>query len=333
MATTLQFRRGSTANLASETGAVGELFVDTDKDTLVVMDGSTAGGFPLSRETTTQAAFDQANTATNDAASASQYANTGINNAASASAYANTGITLAQAAFDQANTGGGGGANTGNYTFSQNNITLTGNQNAVMNVSGNVFTFESDGTFISDTALLGDVLVTNDILTPLVYDSYGVVDPIQTGTLTVNGNLDVTGNLTATGLATANFGSTIVPDTNDRASAFTNGKILEINKKYFIQNSAGGHVIMPPTTGLSNGDVVEIYYKNSGGFTTTNLTVWAYAATGIGGDDIQKPAWINLNSLSPGESGGYAYMELSGQGMKITFIFRSSASKIWEIQY
>jgi hypothetical protein len=96
MATTLQFRRDTTANLASVTGAVGELFVDTDKDTIVVMDGSTVGGFPLSRETTTQSAFDQANT--------------GVNNAASASAYANTGITLAQAAFDQANTGGGGGA-------------------------------------------------------------------------------------------------------------------------------------------------------------------------------------------------------------------------------
>lgn len=50
MAKTLQFRRDTTANLASVTGAVGELFVDTTKDTIVVMDGSTAGGFPLQRE-------------------------------------------------------------------------------------------------------------------------------------------------------------------------------------------------------------------------------------------------------------------------------------------
>ena len=50
MAKTLQFRRGSTATLSSITGAVGELFVDTSKDTVVVMDGSTAGGFPLARE-------------------------------------------------------------------------------------------------------------------------------------------------------------------------------------------------------------------------------------------------------------------------------------------
>jgi hypothetical protein len=51
------------------------------------------------------AAFDQANTAVNNAASASLYANTGINNAASASLYANTGINNAASASLYANTG------------------------------------------------------------------------------------------------------------------------------------------------------------------------------------------------------------------------------------
>jgi hypothetical protein len=50
MAKTLQFRRDTTGNLASVTGAVGEIFIDTTKDTVVVMDGSTAGGFPLATE-------------------------------------------------------------------------------------------------------------------------------------------------------------------------------------------------------------------------------------------------------------------------------------------
>ena len=50
MAKTLQFRRGTTSELSSETGSVGELFVDTTKDTVVVMDGSTAGGFALATE-------------------------------------------------------------------------------------------------------------------------------------------------------------------------------------------------------------------------------------------------------------------------------------------
>ena len=47
MAKTLQFRRDTTANLASVTGSVGEIFIDTTKKTVVVMDGTTSGGFPL----------------------------------------------------------------------------------------------------------------------------------------------------------------------------------------------------------------------------------------------------------------------------------------------
>lgn len=47
MATQVQFRRGTTSQHGSFTGAVGEITVDTDKDTVVVHDGSQAGGFAL----------------------------------------------------------------------------------------------------------------------------------------------------------------------------------------------------------------------------------------------------------------------------------------------
>ena len=50
MAKTLQHRRDTTANLASEAGVIGEFFMDTTKNTLVVMDGSTNGGHPLALE-------------------------------------------------------------------------------------------------------------------------------------------------------------------------------------------------------------------------------------------------------------------------------------------
>ena len=46
----IQFRRGTTTQHSSFTGLLGEVTVDTDKKTLVVHDGSTTGGFPLSRE-------------------------------------------------------------------------------------------------------------------------------------------------------------------------------------------------------------------------------------------------------------------------------------------
>ena len=50
MAKQLQLRRGSTTDHASFTGALGEVTVDTDKDTVVVHDNATAGGVPLATE-------------------------------------------------------------------------------------------------------------------------------------------------------------------------------------------------------------------------------------------------------------------------------------------
>jgi len=50
MAKQLKLRRGTTSQHSSFTGAEGECTVDTTKDTLVVHDGSQAGGRPLLRE-------------------------------------------------------------------------------------------------------------------------------------------------------------------------------------------------------------------------------------------------------------------------------------------
>ena len=47
----VQHRRGTTAQVAGITGAAGELFVDTSKVTLVVMDGILQGGVSLATET------------------------------------------------------------------------------------------------------------------------------------------------------------------------------------------------------------------------------------------------------------------------------------------
>ena len=49
MATQIQLRRGTSAETAAFTGAVGEVTVDTTTDTVVVHDGSTVGGYPLLR--------------------------------------------------------------------------------------------------------------------------------------------------------------------------------------------------------------------------------------------------------------------------------------------
>lgn len=62
MSKTLQFRRGSTTLINTFAGSDGELFVDTSKATVVVMDGSTLGGTPLATEYFVTAALLRAST-------------------------------------------------------------------------------------------------------------------------------------------------------------------------------------------------------------------------------------------------------------------------------
>jgi len=57
MATQVQFRRGTTGETAAFTGALGEVTVDTVKQTCVIHNASQPGGFPLLREDGTNSAF------------------------------------------------------------------------------------------------------------------------------------------------------------------------------------------------------------------------------------------------------------------------------------
>ena len=66
MATQVQLRRGNNTQTIAFTGAVAEITIDTDKDTVVVHDGSTVGGVPLAKDSTVNAAFTAANTAAGD---------------------------------------------------------------------------------------------------------------------------------------------------------------------------------------------------------------------------------------------------------------------------
>ena len=64
MPTQVQFRRGSTTQHSAFTGANGEITIDVNKKTVVVHDGTTAGGYPLAPNTAfnvANAAFDSAN--------------------------------------------------------------------------------------------------------------------------------------------------------------------------------------------------------------------------------------------------------------------------------
>ena len=111
MATQIQWRRGNTAQTASFTGAVAEITVDTDKKTIVVHDGTTAGGIPLARESyltsnaaIAQGAYDKANSANVLAQASFNFANTANIKVDSAFAFANIANIKVDAVFAFANT-------------------------------------------------------------------------------------------------------------------------------------------------------------------------------------------------------------------------------------
>ena len=108
MATQVQLRRGNTAQTSTFTGATAEITVDTDKETIVVHDGSTAGGFPLARESSSNTAGSYANSAYATANSAQSYANSAFataNTSAAAGSYSNSAFGVANSAASYANSG------------------------------------------------------------------------------------------------------------------------------------------------------------------------------------------------------------------------------------
>jgi uncharacterized delta-60 repeat protein len=186
MAKTLQFRRGTTAELSSVTGAEGELFVDTTKDTVVVMDGSTAGGKPLATEafvgTAVSNLIDSAPGALdtlNELAAAlgddANFATSISNTVATAGSYANS-------AFAKANTAGAV-YTTGSLSVA---IPLTIQSNSSVTISA------GDGAYPNDpinlNAYSGNVFVRNTGEFPVTGGR------LTAGTIRANNWQDYSGN-------------------------------------------------------------------------------------------------------------------------------------------
>lgn len=71
MSTQVRLRGGTTSQHSTFTGAEREVTVDTDKDTLVVHDGATAGGIPLAKQSAVDAKADLAGDSSQDFSTAS----------------------------------------------------------------------------------------------------------------------------------------------------------------------------------------------------------------------------------------------------------------------
>ena len=160
MSKTLQFRRYTTSNLASITGASGELIVDTTLNQITVHDGNKAGGWYAANAITLQTVWNTANAAANSANS------------------------------DLANTGG---TITGN-------LLITGTANVRGNLYSTTITTStgSGGNLTIDPDGYGDVIFTP--YTEVFIQSSNTSVNTTTGALIVSGGLGVAGNVFTGGL-------------------------------------------------------------------------------------------------------------------------------------
>ena len=268
MAKLLKLRRGTTSQHSSFTGAEGEVTVDTDKETLVVHDGSTAGGHPV-------AAQDMANVPAgtilgtqleNSGVSAGQYGSSsaipivtvdaqGLVTAASTTAIDSTTIANGSSSVSVANNGAI--TSNANHDFSAG-IDVTGNiTTQTGDVQINTGDLDINHTHprinFNDSNANPDWSIINNDGALGFYDQTNAAYRFQVNTdghVDVNGNLDfgagidVTGNITNTGTITSGgnieisstYPSLVLTDTNN-------------NSDYRITNNDGQLIIFDSTNG------------------------------------------------------------------------------------
>ena len=285
MAKTLQFRRGTTSELSSQTGAVGELFVDTTKDTVVVMDGSTAGGFPLATESSlsSYATIDNVNQglATKQDTLLS---GTNIKTVNGTSLLGSGNITIAGggSSFDQdLNT-------TNDVVFNTaliGDVSIVGNQIGAVDVYGNAGTLVVDGGLevTAGSTTTSTVIVPGGFTDPLI----GWMTATQNGgqNYIIFNGLNVTGQTTIDSL---NPGDTLeMYDIDGQAFVY----IVESTFGF----SAGRTVVVtnPYPEGISFNFLYGIKYTR---IVDTTVTVASFSETGVA---IEGTLTVNGQPVDP----------------------------------
>jgi hypothetical protein len=240
MAKVLQHRRDTTANLSSVSGAIGEFFMDTTKNTLVVMDGSTNGGHPLALESSLSSYATSTDLTTGlSGKQDTLVSGTSIKTINGTSLLGSGNITISgggadfsavaedilpsfDAVYDLGST-----TNQWYDVFVSNSVTIGGGS-----LTGN-----ADG-LVTDTMLVGDLLTTLNTITPDASTAlqYGG----DQGVLEINGNLDVSAGdwmfpavvetTTGTEISSINYASSEYAYFNDGSS------YLQITKTNLFPN-------------------------------------------------------------------------------------------------
>jgi hypothetical protein len=228
MSTQVQIRKGNTAQTAAFTGAIAELTVDTDKKVVVVHDGTTAGGIPLSKESTASTIFNHANGAFDKANSANVLAQAGYNQA-------NTATTSAQAAFDKANQT----AQLAFTTVSANGTSLVADAN---NDTLTITSAVANGIFVSGNSST-DALDIGLINSGVTASGYGDSISVPTFVVDSKGRLTSASNTTIRSGTTSQTGVVQLQDSVTSTSTSNAATPASVKTAYDLATTANNNAV------------------------------------------------------------------------------------------
>ena len=295
MAKLLKLRRGTTSQHSSFTGAEGEVTVDTDKESLVVHNGSTAGGFPLLRQDLSNlptGTIDNADVSSSAAIAGSKISPTFTSNVTISNTEPNLllqdtnnnsdfKIQNANGVFKVLDSTSNNGrftiASDGTATFTQNlnalaGLDVTGNITSTGNVDATGF-LRAGGTYprvyLTDSDNDSDWVIINNNGGFVIRDDTNGTSPLTisaSGTTQVNGNLDVSSGIDVTGsiTATGQFVQTTTADekiilggSNNPYIRFREGS----TDKAYVQWNTGGFLLL---ANQETGDNLRIGNSSDG---------------------------------------------------------------------
>jgi hypothetical protein len=224
MATILQLRRGTTVQHSTFTGAEGEVTVDTTKDTVVVHDGTTAGGKPLATEAyVTSAIQTKDNTDEITEGSTNLYfTTTRARDAFSAS----TGISITSGAISSTIT---------QYTdaLARGAVSVTdsgGDGSLSYDNSTGVFTFTGPSATDVRAHFSGGTGVTITDGAVAIGQAVGTGSNVTFNDLTVSGNLTVSGTTTTVNTETINLADNIITLNSNEAGTPSENAGIEVER-------------------------------------------------------------------------------------------------------
>jgi len=297
MPTVVQFRRGTTTQNNAFTGAVGELSIDTQLDTIRVHDGSTAGGFELVQKAATQtltnktinltsntltATLAQLNTAISDADVSTIDGTETLTNKTLASPVVTTQLTSSSASFALLDT-----PTTINFGAAATTFNI-GNTNAAVANTVNLATAATN-TGLTKTVNLGTGGASGSTTNINIGSASG-------GTTTVNKDLVVSGDLTVNGTTTTINSTTLSVDDK-------NIVLGDIASPTDITADGGGITLKGATDKTFN-------YVNATGLWTANIGIEATSFKGSA--NLSGGTIANITGL--GFNAGVSVAEFSADG-------------------